>query len=45
MQSQEISHSAYSASPEREIKSLHYIAGYVVHKLHKRFIFPFFITM
>ena len=29
----------YLAIPEREIKSLQQIAGYVIHKLYKRFKF------
>ena len=33
------SNSDYSAISEREIKSLEYIAGYVIHKLYKRFKF------
>ena len=31
--------SDYSAIPEREIKSLQHIAGYIIHKFHKRFKF------
>ena len=36
--------SDYLGTPsEREIKSLQYIDGYVIHKLHKRFLFPFLL--
>ena len=33
------SNSDYSAIPELEIKSLQYIAGYIIHKIYKRFKF------
>ena len=36
--------SDYLGTPsEREIKSLQYTDGYVIHKLHKRFLFPFLL--
>ena len=36
--------SDYLGTPsEREIKSLQYTDGYVIHKLHKRFLLPFLL--